>query len=360
MVRTLSLLTCLLLTAAASPAEPLYQDDFDTAPLRWNSYRPDATVIAQNDTAKAGAALETTYELLLKRQIHAVGTGFDVSLAGARRVCLSLRSSQPGVFLVALGESDGSRYDSMISSPGGVWLDLQISLDRFKLADDSDDENGQLDAAQLNTLGVGDLSAMLTGGGKTDPGSRTFWLDNVSIDTDEALNAYSFNGALPYILDDFNAGYLGWITVGGETTLDTQQHQLVWNYTGEKPDGGFSALVAPLGALPKQGATHLLLTLGSDRPMQLVVVLQESKREAKQLDESRYLSIVSIPGGTQAGTYAVKLSELTLSTDDGGSDENGKLDLDQVGTLILADLDVIIGNGAPNTLRVDSVELAGQ
>lgn len=363
MGRLPSLLACLL-TLSGAPATVLYQDDFDTQPLTWQSYRPDAQVVAETDTAKSGAALETTYELVLQKQIHAVGTSLNATLAGARRVCLSLRSSRQGLFIVALSENDGSRYDTLVNNPGGKWLDLQLSLDRFKLADDSDDENDQLDADQVNSLGVGDLSAMLTAmlsiGDKPEPGDRTFWLDDVVIDTDEALTAYSFNGALPFILDDFNAGFLSWIPAHGDVSLDEAGHQLVWTYTGVKPASGFPAIVSPLGRLPREGATHLLLTLQSERAMKLLVVLQEARREKRKQDESNYFTVVDIPGGNQVGTYALKLSDLTLSTDDGGSDENDKLDLDQVGALILADLEVMMGTGAPNTLRLDSVELAGQ
>jgi hypothetical protein len=111
--------------------------------------------------------------------------------------------------------------------------------------------------------------------------------------------------------------------------------------------------------LPKEGATHLLLTLKSKRAATLAVVLQEEARPPT-LDESRYATMLEVKASDTATTYAVPLDELQLDTMNNGQDDNRRLDLDQVALLILGDIGVFTGaETQDNVLQLEEVELIG-
>lgn len=344
-----------LVTGARSAA--LLTDDFDLGFTTWVGISPETTVTCQDEQAHQGMALACAYTIGQPNQPGGCVTPVTVSLAGARAIRMWLRTSVRTALVVVLAERDESRYQTILLSPPDTWRDVHLSLDRFRLADDTTDENGRLDLDQIGHIGIADVGFALPGL-PADKGRRTIYLDDFEVLDDDAPSAYSADGQLPYMLENFAAGNLSWIALAGETRDDGPQPGLVWEYPGEAQPGTFTALLTPLGPLPRQGATHLLLTLASQRAMKLVVVLQEEKRPAANLDESRYVTVLDIPGGGQETTYAIELAKLTLADDT--PDENGRLDVDQVSALILADAEVIFGGATPNTVTIREVELVGR
>jgi len=109
------------------------------------------------------------------------------SLAGTRRLELSIKCSVDMSLVLTIEESDGSRY-SLSVPVGGVqsWQRLIINYTQLRLGDDSQDENGQLDPEQIKSLVLVDLSALTT----LQETQNTLWLDDVIAVKDvEALAA---------------------------------------------------------------------------------------------------------------------------------------------------------------------------
>jgi hypothetical protein len=106
-------------------------------------------------------------------------------LAGLERVRIVLSSEQPMTLAVMVEENakpaeglDKSGYTATRTlAGGGEWQTIELGLDEFHLNDDSSDENGTLDGAQLSMIAVVDASAL--GGGARTP-ANVLMIDEVA------------------------------------------------------------------------------------------------------------------------------------------------------------------------------------
>ncbi|NUQ00258.1 MAG: hypothetical protein HUU35_10430 [Armatimonadetes bacterium] len=353
-MRLAAVLTACL--SLASHGAPLYQESFETGLAGWQAFAGKGSIATQGEHEQRPEVLCGSYTL--SEKLFALGAPLGVSVAGGRSLRFWLRTDHQALIIAGLTEADGSGYGALVVSEPNRWQEVNLSFDRLRLQQDQQDENGRLDPEQVAMAGIVDISGVLGDVIPATPGPRQLWVDAFSIDDDQAPNGYSATGELPYLLDTFDGGPLTWLAVQGEVLL--QDGRLAWSYPGAGPqEDRFAAMVGALGQLPAQGAHHLLLTVSSTRPLQLLVVLQEEARDGR--DESRYLKLVDVPGGEVPQTIAITLDELTLDTHDGGGDENGRMDLEQVATLILGDLGAIAGQSpGPNTLFVDEIQLVGE
>ena len=98
------------------------------------------------------------------------------TLAGTRRFELSIKSSVDISLMLTLEESDKSRYGLQVPV-GGMqpWQRLMVNHTQLQLADDSEDENGQLDPDQVKSLSLLDFSALTT----SQDRQNTLWIDDV-------------------------------------------------------------------------------------------------------------------------------------------------------------------------------------
>ncbi|MCC7492941.1 MAG: hypothetical protein IT204_11355 [Fimbriimonadaceae bacterium] len=348
------------LWAVGCPAAAVYLERFENGVAGWQSVPEGGDLTVQREVAKEGSALQYSYQLAGEPPI-VVGPVSSPPL-NARSLRLQLRTSARAALAVALNEQDGSSWVSIVQSRANVWQALDIGLDRLQLSKDSRDENGKLDIAQVAHLVVIDATGLvgLLGDQTADAvRTRSLWLDDVSLETAESPTQYSATGKLPFLLDNFETDLLSWFALNGEVEPDPAKGRLLWTYTGGKPKPGqITAILGTVGPLPATGATHLVLTLQSERAMKLIVVLQEQARDGR--DESRYLMLVDVPFQRTAQSLALDLTEFKLETDNGGKDENGKLDLDQIETLILADLEALAGQEPGlNSVSIEELEVIG-
>ena len=99
----------------------------------------------------------------------------DLSKAGSLE--LWLRTSHDGSYLVNLEEKDGSRYDKVVElRAADGWTSFAATWGDFKLADDSQDENGRLDPSELKQVLVADATSLF-GGPPVD--EVRLWIDEV-------------------------------------------------------------------------------------------------------------------------------------------------------------------------------------
>lgn len=346
MVPVLGLLAVLPVTGAV-----LWGESFDNDAANWVRSGDQQPASVDAETKVVGSALVGRYRIE-GGQPQGLVSPVGVSLAGARAFRFQLRTSAETVLILVAGTPQGG-FIAVLPSKAGAWQPVEMSLDRFRPADDVADTSLRLEAGQIQFVGVFDASGFL---GTADANERSLWIDEWQVVDEESANAYSFDGRLPFLLDDFQADLCTWIPFAGAVEHDPEEGVLTWSYPAEPGPVPVAGVMTPLGHLPEQ-ASHLYLTLRVERATQLAVVLTESKGPDR--DESNYVHLVNLaPGEFQ--TIIIPLSELILDAEH-SSDENGRFDLDQVGMLLLADIEVAAG-GAPgaNTIVIDEVELVDE
>lgn len=340
-----------VLASCGAQARTLWECTFDGGNDGWMTAANQAPAETQGAVAKEGGALALSYTA--GTEMTGLAAPLPVVINGARSVKFWLRTSHDGLYALVLGEEGEFTWLSLVPCTAGAWREFEVSLDRFRPDDQKPDPNGQLDPGLVRFVAIFDASAFL---GQAAAGQRQIWLDSFQIADDEAANAYSFDQALPYLLDDFQATYHSWLALCGKLEHDPDEGLLTWRYDATLPQGAMPGIATALGQLPKS-ATHLYLTLRSERAMNLAIVLQEGKRGG--LDESNYVALKQLRAG-QFETLEIELSALQLDADN-SSDENGRFDLDQIGMLLLMDVDLIAGQAAQaNVLTIDELELVDE
>jgi hypothetical protein len=96
-------------------------------------------------------------------------------LDGLQRITFRIKCTADCVLAVSLEERDDSRYSATLVMKGSEeWQTVNVAAEQFALDDDSEDENGQLDAGVVKNLTIADISGMI---GLKAP--RTLLLDDI-------------------------------------------------------------------------------------------------------------------------------------------------------------------------------------
>lgn len=135
------------------------------------------TLTREADEIKSGTgAARWSYEVGPQRASVVLR---ELGLPGPlQEVFLWLKSSEPTTLILELKEMDESRYHSVIEvAEANAWMEVRRALWAFRLADDSHDENGQLDADRIVSVAVADVSGVI--GRRTGP--NIVFIDEVEI-----------------------------------------------------------------------------------------------------------------------------------------------------------------------------------
>jgi hypothetical protein len=177
-------------TTVTRPVPVHLVDNFESPVVRWAALSVefgdalklnlfDAPVAIDRTAPAEGGkqSLKFTYPRPAAK-VHGLLRGVEkVDLSRATALDLSLRTSSDGTYIVNLEERDGSRYNRIVElKAADGWKSFSFGLGDFALADDSQDENGRLDAAEIKQVLVADATALLGGAAG---GEVTLWLDEV-------------------------------------------------------------------------------------------------------------------------------------------------------------------------------------
>jgi len=251
-------------------------------------------------------------------------------------------------------EDGGARYITAFSSHANRWQQVEVSPDRLRLADDTSDDNNELDLDKVAAFGIVDLCGAFPMSQRV-LGPHTLWIDDWRVDKEEAPTAYSAKRSLPYLLDDFQADYLSWLAPVGTLSHDPDEGELVWRYPASPVDGTFTSLISIVGQLPAEGAGNLVLTLASSQSRMFIIGLQEENRPGRP--ERSFLSMVTLRGGGEEETLVLPLAKFQLE-DKLAATRPGPMRLDLVSRLVLADVDVMARKAeGENTLHLREVLL---
>jgi hypothetical protein len=165
-------------------------DSFESPLIRWaplsvefgdalkiNLFDAATAIDAQAPEKGGKASLRFTYPRKAAKAHGLLRSTEKLEIGKARALELWLKTSADGTYIVNLEEKDGSRYDKTVElKAADGWTKLDVPFSDFVLANDSQDENGKLDAADIKQVLVADATSLL--GGSTSDEVR-LWLDEV-------------------------------------------------------------------------------------------------------------------------------------------------------------------------------------
>ncbi len=244
----------------------------------------------------------------------------------------ALRTDELSSIRYAVEEQDGSTYEGYCYSPAGEWIDVRAALGEMILAQDSEDENGNLDAEQIAAISVMDLCNLPGEVGRAlgvKQGLQRMWLDDVKL-AHGIAPLRSSQGAGGIIVDDFDGDVACFLPIGapevqfvaGPGAGDNGACKLIYRLGGHRWVG----LVRAVGHLDLAGFEEYCVKLNAQHRARLVAVLEE-------WDGSKYQTNVELDPETGWVEVALPITQLIL--DPGTDDENRQLDLDQVRVSIL-------------------------
>jgi hypothetical protein len=348
-----------------APAEPIVRWSFDAEVGGWQSADPaaqptiatDANVIRADET---GGVLEYEYTPGAFSGIVApVETGLD----GARSLHYWLSTTDYALLANVLTEIDGSEYVAMVCSLPGAWQEVALDLGEFELGEDSSDENEQLDADQVQTIAIADITGFLAEAALNetflvapDLEPRIMWLDEFAASTESLgprWQEFEVDGKPAVRLDSFEQSPLRWFLLAGKgIDVDYDQDHVAdgefsLRIAYDLPPGKLVGAMTGMNGAPLTGMQRLSLSLMSEVPTTLIVQLKER-------DGSEYRTIRGITATDALQRLHFGLEELELGDD--SQDENGRLDLDQVKEFVLADGSLMTETPVRvNTLWIDDI-----
>lgn len=319
----------------------------------------------QADLVKSGKhAMEYHYKIspnafpLLMHQIA------GRKLAEAAGVRLWVKTTEPTVLVMSLGERGGARYSAQFYCAKDRYQQVALDLADFQLDDDAKDTDGKLDLAEVNSITLADAAAFLAAHFKgIAQGDRTIYLDGLEV-LPKAEGGSNTQGGVAW-QDDFHGGAIRWLPL--RLNLNPFTVELMTNATLdiiESKDRAAGAralqfsyfvsansvagLMRPLAPLKADSAKSFRIALRSDADTTLIINLKER-------DESEYHYQLAISKADGWKELALPLTDFKLGDDK--KDENGRLDLDQLKEMALADISMGVGNPGKNTLWIESLSL---
>lgn len=139
-------------------------------------------VVGHEEMDDATKALKIDYAIparTLLALVHRVRSG---SLADVKSFRFRVKSNGQATLLVGLeerrgpGDENKTSYNAIVTvQPGAAWQTITVPISDFKMDQNNVDPNGKLDLEMVDTLMIGDVSAM----GEEQEISNTLWLDEL-------------------------------------------------------------------------------------------------------------------------------------------------------------------------------------
>ncbi|GEM_PF-2851401 len=160
----------------ALPSTMSFETDMDG----WVGFTPGyASVCLTHDPEnirEGRGALQCEYSIEADRIAGLALVGID--FRDRNRISFFIKTNESSELVLAVEERDKSRYIHKFETEGKTWKKVEITFDDFVLADDSQDENNELDRDQLNGfLVIIDTDSFLP----VKVGPQRLWLDEFTL-----------------------------------------------------------------------------------------------------------------------------------------------------------------------------------
>ena len=338
----------------------LFQDTFEADTNGWMVFGPHAHIGRTNEAGKVKngkSALAFNYRFDAvapnpgEPPIDAILRSIpDGQLAKARSLSFWARSDINAPIALALAERNGGRYLAMTWLPKNQWQHIVFAPDDFTLTegkDDPKDPDGKLDMDQVENITLLNLYSFVALGAKDNPataalfpaqsGEHTLWIDDFTASS--APPAFATPEPAPPVeksgvwVDSLRQDTLAWLPLGAvEMQMDkdapTKSRAIRLDYTQEM--GKFAAVVHDLNHANLSRYDHLEFDVASSKAGKLLIALEEK-------NGSRYNAIIDMAGDGKPARKVVYFANFAFA-DDSPKDPDGKLDLDQLKNLSIADI----------------------
>jgi hypothetical protein len=357
-------LTLLLATALVARAAELPEWDFEQDTKGWMSVDKQAELTQERD---AGHVYEGAASLRFSFQARAaapeelpgaLAAGVE-GLTGAKCLHLAIQSSVAGPCVIALRETDESNYMIFTQLNADEWHVLDLPLAQFRLDENSQDENGQLDPGQISGLVIADpgvfLAQAVAKGGfpffYIRPSERTIWLDEVEFleGCPNRLAESQLPGTV--MIEDCDSDPAYFMVFGGRDLKVSscpdpavRGKSLRLDYT--LPASSLLAAVCQTAAGALAGAKGITFSARSGAALPLLVMIEEE-------DRSRYQKLVQLePGHWQAPV--ITWADMTLMDD--SQDPDVGLQPESIRSIAFVDASAVLGQKeTANTLWLDEI-----
>jgi hypothetical protein len=299
--------------------------------------------------------------------IYALG-GSELKVAGAKSLRMWAKSTTGSLCMLSLREADGSDYQATVMLLPDQWQEIRLNLSDLALGDDSQDENGTLDADQVNGLGLVDAAGLLGMMVLQQPlfeinlAPRSLYVDDVVFDSEETdglIKRRAAGGGQEVVLGDFEGPTLTWAYIGTGNVDLLQDPKLAGGGTGclqvrfDLTAGKLGLLINGLmkaARLTNAQALRFKAKCSVDCP--LLVQIEEK-------GGGKYNKPVELKAGDVWTQVELPFAQFQPSDD--SKDNNGRLDLDQAKSVLLMNL-TAAANNAPfqGVLWLDDVAVLVQ
>jgi len=352
-------------TEAAQPPAmaPLSMYDFeDNAQVGlWNTAVEGAVVqlaTGAGNARRGQGALEFAYTPPDEAYLEVRGT--VAPIAQAQTLAFSIKTTERTSLRFGVIEEDGSLYDCFLNLPAGKWTDVAIPLTDLQLGEEAQDENGRLDADQINVVYFADLANLPGELGDTlghKNGPQRMLLDDVGITAEPAKprsTATRTEQGSIYLVDGFESNLIRFLPMGDVKLTPVPgapnggAHALKMDYQlGERR---WIGLVTGVQYLNLTGLKAVRFDAKAANDTRLHVLLEEK-------DGSRYdavKDIKQVDGWTQ-----VELDVNDFFMGFASTDENAKLDPDQIRVLIIVidTFNTLVDANGIGSLTLDNLQL---
>ena len=264
----------------------------------------------------------------------------------------------PTVFSVE--EQDGSKYHAFACTPQDQWKEIAFDVSEFMLADDSTDENDQLDTEQVVSLTVADLSNLEGESGRAlghKFGEQHLYLDDVELSAEPGRKRSAVrDGArrvegfeLPLICGLPLGSVKLMLQPGAPPTKGRSSLRITYRLGGHR----WAGIVTGIGHVDLAGVTHFSCHVQSSHEGQAVAVLEER-------DGSKYEHALALNGRGEWQQVSFPLTE--FERDPKTEDENNQLDSAQIRVLIVVidTFNATVGDDGEATLDLDDLTLSAE
>ena len=253
-------------------------------------------------------ALRADYQRSARRQVDLRRDLSAYDWSEATLLILWLKTEPLGQFTLVLEEEDGSRYEVRLPPVGLTWQKYGVPLGELTARG--------LELSQVRTLYLVDTTPMQEG----EVQKATLWLDELSV--------FDRRGR-QFVVDNFEPGY-GWTATDPAGPVEVADSDEDPTNETEEPAlrmaSGMAQVSRTLDGYRLMGMTTFSLKLKADRPQRLEVSLAEA-------DGSVYTARLDLTRSQERKRYTLSLTDFVLA--EGSADENGHLDEEQIGRLLL-------------------------
>ncbi len=270
-------------------------------------------------------------------------------------------SAESTAMMVMLAErDDGPRYNCFVWCEAGAWHEIELGLDDFVLDQDGpDDPDGELEPEMIGGVGFVDVSSFLRHLAEQTPlihsepeTDQILRLDDLKLLATSPVRSDPGEGIV--LIADYEQP-TGFVMIGGEDLVvadeDAGDGSRALTVTYDLSPRTLVGVVHQVRPGTLAGVSELRLRVRCTAETTLIVTVEEQRGQDATV-KAEYMTIVQVAAFEPWREVVIPVEDLTPT--DQCNDPNGQLDIELVGTIVVADATALVVNEAvTNNLSLD-------